>query len=62
MIEDKEKGIKIAENPIEALWARTLAATEQRIIELENTLIIERAFCELAKEKLAKGGKETYIG
>ena len=61
MIEDKELKIKIAENPIEALWTNVLTASEKRIKDSENSLIIERAFCELAKEKLAKGGKETYL-
>ena len=54
MIEDKKNKIKIAENPEEALWSRTEKATLQRIIDLENTLIIEKAFAELAKEKLKK--------
>ena len=52
MIEDKELGLKIAEDPIEALWTRTKNATEMRITELENTLIIEKAFLILCDEKL----------
>jgi hypothetical protein len=51
MIEDKELGLKVAENEIEALWERTKKATEMRITELENTLIIEKAFLELCEEK-----------
>ena len=62
MIEDKKLGLKIAENPLEVLWTEQLQRSEQNIKQLENSLIIERAFCELAKEKLAKGGKENYIG
>lgn len=59
MIKDKKLGLKIAENPIEALWERSKEACTSRITELENTLIIERAFLEMCKEKLAK---PAYIG
>lgn len=39
-------------NPIEALWIRVKEATEQRIKQTEEGLIVERAMLELAKEKL----------
>ena len=61
MIEDKENGIKIAENPIEALWTNTKNAATERIKQLENTLIIERAFLELCISKLAKVDYEKEI-
>ena len=62
MIEDKETGIKIAENPIEALWERTRSATAQRIAELENMMIIERAVLEMAEGKLNNPGRNSMIG
>ena len=52
VIEDKNLGLKIAENPIEALWTRVTEATEARIKELENTLIVEKAVVEMGKKKL----------
>ena len=57
MITDKKLGLKIAENPIEALWTKTKEATEMRIKEIENVLIIEKAFLEMAQEKLKKFNK-----
>jgi hypothetical protein len=52
MITDKKLGLKIAENPIEVLWERTRETTEMRIKELENTLIIERAFLGLCESQV----------
>jgi hypothetical protein len=54
MIENEELGLKIAEDPIEALWTRAKENTENRIKELENTLIIEKAFLEMCESKLLK--------
>ena len=54
MIEDKELGLKIAENPLEVLWTRVKENTEARIKELENTLIVEKALLELSESKLKK--------
>ena len=54
MIEDEKLGLKIAENPIEALWHRMVENTKARITELENTLIIEKAVLEMAEKKCAK--------
>lgn len=54
MIEDKELGIKIAENPIETLWTETIAATENRIKVLQNSLIVEQAFLITCNEQLKK--------
>jgi len=51
MIEDKKDKVKIAENPIEALWANALKASEQRLQGLKDTLIVEEAFLEMCKEK-----------
>lgn len=54
MIENKELGVKIAENPEEALWVRVRDQTKLRITELENTLLVERAVTEMCEEKLKK--------
>ena len=51
MIEEKELGVKIAENPIEALWARVRDNTAQRITELKNTLIVEETVLKMAEKK-----------
>jgi hypothetical protein len=37
MIENEKLGAKIAENKIEALWERSIKATESRMEELRNT-------------------------
>lgn len=50
MIEDNE--VKVAENPIEALWIRNRDATKQRIKELENAMIVEKAFLEMCEMKI----------
>lgn len=52
MIKDKKLGLKIAENPTEALWERTRIACDMRIKDCEETLIVEKAFLEMCKEKL----------
>jgi hypothetical protein len=52
MIENEKLGAKIAENKIEALWERSIKATESRMEELRNTLIVEEAFLETCKRKL----------
>ena len=54
MIEDKALGLKVTESPIETLWARVFENTKQRITELENTLIVEKALLEMAQTKLKK--------
>ena len=54
MIEDPKDGIKIAENPIEALWTNVKKESEMRIKQSENNLIIQKAMLELAEEKLKK--------
>lgn len=42
MIENEELGLKVAENPREALIKETISATEKRIIETELTLECQR--------------------
>lgn len=52
MIEDKKLGLKVTESPLETLWTRVAENTKQRITELENTLIVEKAVVEIAEQKL----------
>lgn len=54
MITDEQLGLKIAEDPEEALWVRQIEIREEDIKNLENNLIIARAFLETAKTKLEK--------
>lgn len=56
MIEDKELGLKVAEDPLEALWESTRIATELRIKSIEDTLIIEKALLEMCEDKLKELG------
>ena len=59
MIENKELGVKIAENPTEELWENVKRNSETRIKEMENALIIERALLEMCEEKLKSLGHQT---
>ena len=52
MITDEQLGLKIAENPEEALWTRVKEAREATIKGLEESLIIEREFLKTAEIKL----------
>jgi len=52
MIEYKELGLKVAENPIEALWESVRKEAEMLIKQSENNLIIQAAMKELAETKL----------
>lgn len=42
MIEDKELGLKIAENPREELIKKTIEATETQILQTELTLELQK--------------------
>lgn len=57
MIEDKELGLKVAENPVEALWTNVKREAEMLIRQSENHLIIQNAMKILAEEKLKDFGK-----
>lgn len=48
----KNKDFEIAEDPEEALWIRCRDATQQRITDMENALIIEREILKVAKTKI----------
>jgi len=54
MIEDKEDGVKIAENPIEARWTGIKKQAEKAIEENETATEINRAIIKLAEKKLKK--------
>lgn len=49
MIEDKELGLKVAENPREALIKQVLENTQQRILQTELTLELEKHALEFLK-------------
>ena len=57
MIENKKLGLKIAEDPIEALWTSVKTEAEQLIKQSKNNQIIQEAMLELAESKLKKYGK-----
>jgi hypothetical protein len=52
MIENKELGLKIAENPLEILWENVRKQSELHIKQMEDTLIIEKAVLLMAAKKL----------
>jgi len=52
MIEDKELGLKVAENQEEAIWETVRREAEQLIKQSENNLIVQKAMKELAEGKL----------
>ena len=54
MIEDKKKGIKIAENSKEALLQRAYDSTKQRIEQEELTVEIDKVVLDYLKERLSK--------
>ena len=49
----KASDIKVAKNPGHALWIRACENLEQEIKELENSLIVSKAFLEKANEMAA---------
>ena len=57
MIEDKELGLKIAENKEEEIWYRVVKARKETIESLEESLIIEKEFLKTA-EKMLKEAKK----
>ena len=50
----KDKDVVIAEDPIEALWIRAKESCEKRLEDIGNTMIIEKAFLEMANKKLKR--------
>lgn len=63
MIKDKKLGLKIAENPVEALWIKVKNEAEMLIKQSKENLIIQTAMYELAEKKLEeKDWKAGYCG
>jgi len=59
MIEDKELGLKIAENPAEKMWIEIRDKTESRIKQMEESLIVERAFLKMSKDKIEEAMQDN---
>lgn len=60
MIEDKELGLKVAENKDEAFWYKLKQNSEEEIKNNERGIIINQRIILLAEEKLKEfGGKEN---
>ena len=51
-MEERLAMINEGKNDLERLWIKFIQDTNQRITELENTLIIEKACLDMAKAKL----------
>lgn len=62
MIENEEKGIKIAENPQEALWNKVVMARNQNIKNYEEAMEVEKVFLDAAERKLADIQSEKEDG
>lgn len=54
MIEDKKLGLKIAENPEEAMWNEIISQTEKELKHLKNLITFQEAVLVMAKEKIKK--------
>lgn len=54
MIEDKKLGLKVAENPKEALWEQVKQQAEITIKQAENSIEVNTELLKLAKKKLKK--------
>jgi hypothetical protein len=52
MIEDKELGLQIAENPTVAKWSEIKANAEKRIFDLKIEIEINEMLIEMASGKL----------
>ena len=57
MIEDKELGLKIAENPEEKFWIMMKEKTEKAINDCEHEIIVQAHVLDLCNEKLKKENK-----
>ncbi len=62
MIEDKKDGIKIAENPKEALITRAIQGIEQRILENELNMEIDKKALEYLKSLVTPKTKQVPHG
>ena len=52
MIEDKELGLKVAENKVEALWENVRKNSLKEVEVLEDSLTLQREITKLAETKL----------
>lgn len=52
MIEDKELGLKIADNPEEAFWIKLKEQTIKTIDSYKHEIIVNEAVLKLAEEKI----------
>lgn len=58
MLEDKELGLKIAEDPEEAFWHKLEKETVERLKNLDREIIINREILSLAISKQNKKQEE----
>ena len=54
MIEDKELGLKIAENPVEAKWVEIKDRMEKSIVNSKIEIEISKKLIQLANRKIKK--------
>ena len=54
MIEDKEIGLKIAENPEEAFWEDIRKESKELIIQKKKELMLQEAILETAEKKIKR--------
>ena len=59
MMEDKEKGIKIAENEEEALWERVRKQAEKAIKDAKSEIKINEELRKAANKKLRSLGQKN---
>lgn len=59
MIEDKEHGVKIAENHNEELWEKFRKGREDSIKQLEDSLEIEKALLLLGRRKVEEAARKS---
>lgn len=52
MIEDKETGLKVAENPEEAYWEKIRKEGNQHISNMKHEITIHESIVELAEKKI----------
>lgn len=54
MIEDKELGLKVAENEEEALWTKIVKAREEAIKTYTDSIQVEEVFLKAAQAQLSE--------
>lgn len=62
MIEEKEIGLKVAENPEEKFWTDVKTNTEKALFNCEHEMIMHRRIIDLCNEMLGKDKTTpTYV-